>query len=110
MLSVFLSSKGTPTSLKTEGLSMPSYPFPEDAARALAHAVRYGIWAETPEGVVPQYADIKTSEGKALIADVLASIETAADDEASRSDEASSSDGRWPVSYTHLTLPTILRV
>jgi acetate---CoA ligase (ADP-forming) len=89
MLSVFLSSKGTPASLKTEGLSMPSYPFPEDAARALAHAVRYGIWAETPEGVVPQFADIKTSDGKALIADVLASIETAADDEASRS------DGRW---------------
>jgi acyl-CoA synthetase (NDP forming) len=39
--------------------------------------------------VVPQYADIKTSEGKALIADVLASIETAADEDASRS------DGRW---------------
>jgi acetyl coenzyme A synthetase (ADP forming)-like protein len=84
MLSVFLSSKGTPDSLKTDGLSLPSYPFPEDAARALAHAVRYGIWAETPEGVVPQYADIKASEGKALIADVLASIETAGEDDASR--------------------------
>jgi acetyl coenzyme A synthetase (ADP forming)-like protein len=84
MLSVFLSSKGTPDSLKTDGLSLPSYPFPEDAARALAHAVRYGIWAETPEGVVPQFADIKTSEGKALIADVLASIETAADGDNAR--------------------------
>jgi acetyl coenzyme A synthetase (ADP forming)-like protein len=89
LLSVFLSSKGTPDSLKTEGLSIPSYPFPEDAARALAHAVRYGIWAETPEGVVPQYADIKASEGKALIADVLESLETAADEDASRS------AGRW---------------
>ena len=88
MLSVFLSSKGTPDSLKTEGLSMPSYPFPEDAARALAHAVRYGIWAETPEGVVPQYGDIRTSEGKALIADVLGSLQgapgAAAPDDASR--------------------------
>ena len=90
MLSVFLSSKGTPASLKTDGLSLPSYPFPEDAARALAHAVRYGIWAETPEGVVPQYTDLKTSDGKALIADVLASIETAAD-----GDAAMRSDGRW---------------
>ena len=80
MLSVFLSSKGTPDTLKTDGLSLPSYPFPEDAARALAHAVRYGIWAETPEGVVPQYTDIKTSDGKALIADVLASIETAGEE------------------------------
>jgi len=80
MLSVFLSSKGTPDTLKTGGLSMPSYPFPEDAARALAHAVRYGIWAETPEGTVPQFADVKTSEGKALVADVLADLEKAGGD------------------------------
>jgi acetyl coenzyme A synthetase (ADP forming)-like protein len=77
MLSVFLSSKGTPDTLKTEGLSIPSYPFPEDAARALAHAVRYGIWAETPEGVVPQYSDIRTSDAKALVADVLNDLQTA---------------------------------
>ncbi len=75
LLSVFLSSKGTPDTLRTEGLSIPSYPFPEDAARALAHAVRYGIWAETPEGVVPQYDDLRTSDAKALVADVLASLE-----------------------------------
>jgi len=80
MLSVFLSSKGTPDTLKTGGLSMPSYPFPEDAARALAHAVRYGIWAETPEGTVPQFADVKTSEGKALVADVLADLQKAGGD------------------------------
>jgi acetyl coenzyme A synthetase (ADP forming)-like protein len=85
LLSVFLSSKGTPDSLKTDGLSLPSYPFPEDAARALAHAVRYGIWAETPEGLVPQYRDIRTSEGKAIIADVLASIQKPGE-EASRGD------------------------
>lgn len=75
LLSVFLSSEGTPKSLQTDGLSIPSYPFPEDAARALAHAVRYGIWRDTPEGTVPQFTDIKTAEGKALMADVLASIE-----------------------------------
>src|SRR5450759_2998753 len=75
MLSVLLLRKGTPARIKTDGLSIPSYPFPEDAARALAHAVRYGIWAETPEGVVPQYSDIRTSDAKALVADVLADIE-----------------------------------
>ena len=84
MLSVFLSSKGTPDTLRTEGLSIPSYPFPEDAARALAHAVRYGIWAETPEGVVPQYDDLRTSDAKALVADVLASLEKTGDDSKSR--------------------------
>jgi acyl-CoA synthetase (NDP forming) len=81
---VFLSSKGTPDTLRTEGLSIPSYPFPEDAARALAHAVRYGIWAETPEGVVPQYDDLRTSDAKALVADVLASLEKSGDDSKSR--------------------------
>jgi len=75
LLSVFLSSEGTPASLKTDGLSIPSYPFPEDAARALGHAVRYGIWANTPEGVVPEYPDIRTSEAKALVSDVLASMQ-----------------------------------
>ena len=80
LLSVFLSSEGTPDSLKTDGVSLPSYPFPEDAARALAHAVRYGIWAETPEGAVPSYPDIRESEGKALIADVLASLQKAGDE------------------------------
>ena len=84
LLSVFLSSKGTPDSLKTDGLSLPSYPFPEDAARALAHAVRYGIWAETPEGVVPRFDDIRESEGKTLIAGVLASLQDADEDESRR--------------------------
>jgi acetyl coenzyme A synthetase (ADP forming)-like protein len=84
LLSVFLSSKGTPDTLKTEGLSLPSYPFPEDAARALAHAVRYSIWAETPEGVVPQYDDLRTSDAKALVADVLASLEKSGEDGKSR--------------------------
>jgi acetyl coenzyme A synthetase (ADP forming)-like protein len=75
LLSVFLSSKGTPMSLRSEGLSLPSYPFPEDAARALAHAVRYGVWAQTPEGVVPVFEGIRESEGKLLVANVLASLQ-----------------------------------
>jgi acetate---CoA ligase (ADP-forming) len=82
LLSVFLSSKGTPDTLKTDGLSIPSYPFPEDAARALAHAVRYGIWAEKPEGTVPEFKDLRVSEGKALIADVLAYLQKAGTDRA----------------------------
>ena len=80
MLSVFLSSEGSPSNLKSNGLSIPSYPFPEDAARALAHAVRYGVWAETPEGAVPEFKDMRTSEGKALVADVLADLEKSTDE------------------------------
>jgi len=49
LLSVFLSSDGTPASSRPMALSLPSYPS-RRRRRALAHAVRYGIWAQTPEG------------------------------------------------------------
>jgi acetyl coenzyme A synthetase (ADP forming)-like protein len=49
--SVFLSSKGAPPALAhgTRG-QLPSYSFPENAARALAAAVKYGRWRERPRG------------------------------------------------------------
>ena len=48
---VFLSSKGTPPAL-ARGLRgrLPSYSFPENAARALAAAVKYGRWRERAPG------------------------------------------------------------
>lgn len=36
-----------------EGTSLPVFPFPESAVRALAHAVRYAEWRARPQGVVP---------------------------------------------------------
>jgi acyl-CoA synthetase (NDP forming) len=33
---------------------IPSFAYPEDAARALAHAVRYAAWRVRPEGTTPQ--------------------------------------------------------
>src|SRR5262249_59227356 len=49
--SVFLSSKGAPPNLASgrRGL-LPSYSFPENAARALAAAVKYARWRERPRG------------------------------------------------------------
>jgi acetyl coenzyme A synthetase (ADP forming)-like protein len=49
--SVFLSSKGTPPALARGPRGrLPSYSFPENAARALAAAVKYGRWRERPPG------------------------------------------------------------
>ncbi len=79
LLAVFMSSKGAPESLKKGGLSIPSYMFPENAARALAHAVRYGTWREKPEGVIPEYPNVRKSEATALISNVLASVQPADD-------------------------------
>jgi acetyl coenzyme A synthetase (ADP forming)-like protein len=45
VLTVFLSSKGAPAALATGARGrLPSYSFPENAARALAAAERYGRW------------------------------------------------------------------
>lgn len=51
VLSVFLSSQGAPSSLD-EGPrgAIPSFHFPENAARALGRVVRYGEWRRRPEG------------------------------------------------------------
>ncbi len=50
---VFMTSEGTPAELASEKARVPAFDFPEDAARALARAVRYGRWRARPAGVVP---------------------------------------------------------
>jgi acetyl coenzyme A synthetase (ADP forming)-like protein len=51
VLSVFLSTKGAPAALATGARGrLPSYSFPENAARALAAAERYGRWRARPRG------------------------------------------------------------
>jgi acetate---CoA ligase (ADP-forming) len=41
---------------------LASFPFPEDAARALGRAARYGAWLATPPGTVP---DLAADDGRA---------------------------------------------
>jgi acetyl coenzyme A synthetase (ADP forming)-like protein len=65
--------------------SAPIYAFPEDAARALGHAVRHGLWLERPEGKIPDFVDARPGEAAAVIADGLASgLEWLAPDEVER--------------------------
>jgi acyl-CoA synthetase (NDP forming) len=71
VLSVFLSEQGVPLELRGEGVSIPSYRFPEDAARALARAVQYGTWKARPEGSVPSFDDLRRDEAAGLIAAAL---------------------------------------
>jgi acetyl coenzyme A synthetase (ADP forming)-like protein len=54
VLCVFLSVTGVPAELSDASVRIPSFAYPEDAARALAHAVRYAAWRAQPEGAVPQ--------------------------------------------------------
>ena len=52
--------------------AIPSYLFPESAARALGHAVRYGAWRSGQEGQVPDLAGIRHDDARQLVSDFLA--------------------------------------
>ena len=68
ILSCFMGSHGVPESLRSlnEG-HIPSYAFPEAAARTLARAVHYGVWRGTPAGKVPTLSGINAARGRAVI-------------------------------------------
>jgi acyl-CoA synthetase (NDP forming) len=58
LLSVFMQSSGAPEQLSKGEAKIPSYLFPEPAARALARAVEYGVWRDRPTGTIRQFDDI----------------------------------------------------
>ncbi len=71
VLTCFMSSRGLPDDLSAPGVRIPSYPFPEQAAIALAHAADLGTWREKPEGAVPEFPGIREDEATAVIATAL---------------------------------------
>jgi acyl-CoA synthetase (NDP forming) len=72
VLAVFMSAAGGPGELRADGSAIPSYAFPEDAARALGRAAEYGSWRERPEGRVPDLPTARCDEAAALLAAALA--------------------------------------
>ncbi len=48
-------------------LKLPTYTFPEEAAQALARAVRYGEWLRRPEGELPFFDDVDSRAAAATI-------------------------------------------
>ncbi len=68
ILSCFLGSHGVPESLHSlqEG-NIPSYPFPEAAARTLARVVKYGAWRNSAPGKVPSIQGIDVKRARAVI-------------------------------------------
>jgi acyl-CoA synthetase (NDP forming)/RimJ/RimL family protein N-acetyltransferase len=78
ILSTFLGFEGVPEALAAEGESspakgsVPSYPSPERAVRALARAVRYSAWRERPPSSVPELAGIDLDAARVLVEGALA--------------------------------------
>ncbi len=71
VLAVFMSASGIPPELHGGDVRIPSCAFPEDAARALAHAADYGAWLARPAGQVPEFPDVRRDEAAAVVAAAL---------------------------------------
>jgi acyl-CoA synthetase (NDP forming)/GNAT superfamily N-acetyltransferase len=52
---------------RASGGQLPAYGFPEAAVSALARAVRYGAWRAEPSEPVPDFADIRPADARALV-------------------------------------------
>ena len=79
VLAVFMAAEIAPTALRGAERKVPAYAFPEEAARALAHAAAYAEWRRAPEGDVPAFDDIRVDDAAGVLARALAEVDTAAD-------------------------------
>jgi acetyl coenzyme A synthetase (ADP forming)-like protein len=68
ILGIFMRAEGAPAALA----SIPSYAFPESAARALARVTHYGSWRAKPTGEVPVFHDVRADDLRVLVDEVLA--------------------------------------
>lgn len=80
VLATFQGQLGMPPELRVPGGpgdespgrgSIPSYPAPEEAVRALAHVVRYARWRREPPGTVPEIAGVDTAAAREIVAAAL---------------------------------------
>jgi acetate---CoA ligase (ADP-forming) len=67
VLTVFMSARGVPDALKTDGVRIPSYAFPESAAIALARVARYGEWRTRRPGNLPRFDGLRRDEAAARV-------------------------------------------
>jgi acetyl coenzyme A synthetase (ADP forming)-like protein len=71
LLSVFMSKESAPKVIRSQGVAVPHYPFPEEAARALSLAARHAAWRRTPDEPVPALDGIDRDRADAVIAAAL---------------------------------------
>ncbi len=70
LLSVFMSKRGVPDELAAARI--PSYAFPEDAARALGRVADHADWRARPLGTVVRPDDIRTEAARGVVQGALA--------------------------------------
>jgi acetyl coenzyme A synthetase (ADP forming)-like protein len=69
---VFMTGAAMPEELTGKAVRVPAFDFPEDAARALSHAVRYARWRERPVGEIVRPTGCRPAAAAAIVACGLA--------------------------------------
>jgi acyl-CoA synthetase (NDP forming) len=72
LLSVFMQSDTAGDFLRSDKVRIPTYPFPEAAAIALARSVGYGEWLLRDPGHVPAFDDVDLDSARAAVENALA--------------------------------------
>ncbi|HEY7160878.1 MAG TPA: acetate--CoA ligase family protein, partial [Acidobacteriota bacterium] len=62
----FMSESGSNKSLEIGTEKIPTFMFPESAARALAKVTAYAEWKRKPQGVISDFVDANSSEARAI--------------------------------------------
>lgn len=71
VISVFMASTGLPEMLKAGKLRIPSFKFPEDAARSLGKALRYAEWRREPKEAFEHKVNSRFAEAASIVAGVM---------------------------------------
>ena len=71
VLTSFLSARGLPDQLSSGPTRVPSFPYPEQAAIALAQVANLGAWRRRPRGKVRVFSDVRPDEAAAVLAQAL---------------------------------------
>lgn len=75
LVACFLGVQGIHERLSNGEVVVPSFAFPEAAARALGRVSHYAQWRDRPEGTVPELEDVDRARSGHLAASLLASGE-----------------------------------
>jgi acyl-CoA synthetase (NDP forming) len=67
-----LMSGDSPRVLATNDEVIPSYLFPESAAKVLAKSITYAEWRAKPLALVPGFADVRKEDAKQVVAQAIA--------------------------------------
>lgn len=67
VLTCFMANQGVNEALSPAGEHVPSYRFPEAAAKALGRVAQYAGWRETPLGVILDYAGLEVERARELV-------------------------------------------